>query len=647
MDNLLEGKALKCVKEFMKDSREFRRQYEERWTKYLGEYLNSRSVKSNPLQRANLKLPYAFNIIESFTPQIVDTFLKEKPYISAFGRGQEDTVDADKISSYLSYQLDQMKFLREFIGFVKNCFIYGTAIAKTPWRHEEGEVTKRWTELDEMGLPIQKKKTVVEVKFDGPVFENIDILDFYPDPKCNKPGDIQSMRACAHRTYRYLDELEALEKKGEYGIYENLDKLKEGVENNGYDAWKNVNSSPGDQTWADTQRSYLLHQEPGIKTKGKIELWEWWGLFEFEEDKGLEPAVITIANGNVVIRCDRNPFDYKFKPFVGTIDYLVPNEFYGIGEIEVTLSMMKEATALRNARLDQANQAVRGMFIVDRNSGINLRNFYSRTGGVILTNDMNGIRDLQVGEVPGSSYREISQIDYDIQNASGLTNASQGASNLGKAFGNTAKGIAYLESYMASRLSLKARQIEDWCMQEYGQILLLLNRQFVNQQQWVRLYDNEKNPFVELNPEAFYREYDFYTTGAMERLNRTQRQQLLTSAIIPYLQTVEKAQPFTIKLDNLTKRFFKEFEYVDVNELVNTPEERERLANQASQSQAMMQQQQIALQTEQQMLLQQNAQQAKMMRDKQNAENKQELVLVKGVVDAGVTELTANRTTGE
>jgi hypothetical protein len=645
MDNVLERRALKKVTKFMSASRDFRRRYEERAMKYLGEYLNSRSVKSNPLQRANLKLPYAFNIIESFTPQIVETFLKEKPYISAVGRGPEDVETADRISSYFSYQLDQMKFLREFIGFVKNCFIYGTAVAKTPWRHEEGEVIQRYQDRDAMGLPVWKKKEVLEVKFDGPAFDNIDFLDFYPDPTANKPGDIQSMRACCHRVYRYLEDLEAMKKKGDYGLYENLDKLKQGMDNNGYDAWGNMNSAPTDQTWADTQRSYLLHQDPGVKTKGKIELWEWWGLFEFEEGKGLEPAVITVANGNVVLRCDRNPFDYKFKPFVACVDYLVPNEFYGMGEVEVTHSMMKEATALRNARLDQANQAVNGMYIVDRSSGINLRNLYSRTGGVIFTNDMNGIKNLPVSEVPGSSYREISQIDYDIQNASGLTNAAQGSSNIGKAFGNTAKGIAYLESYMASRLSLKAKQIEEWCMQEYGQILLLLNRQFVNQQQWVKLYNNEDNPFVMISPDMFYKNYDFYTTGAMERLNRQQRQNMLTSVIIPYLQTAEKYQPFTIKMDALTKRFFKEFEFQNVNELINTPEERERLVAQSQQQQQQSQLQQIQLQTEQQMALQNNAQKAKMERDAQNAENKQHLVLMKGVVDAGVNAV--GRSSGE
>lgn len=70
------------------------------------------------------------------------------------------------------------------------------------------------------------------------------------------------------------------------------------------------------------------------------------------------------------------------------------------------------------------------MWIVDRTANINVRNLYSRSGGIVLSNDINGIKPLDVLEVPGSGYREIQQIDFDIQNASAQINASQGASNV-------------------------------------------------------------------------------------------------------------------------------------------------------------------------------------------------------------------------
>lgn len=651
--NAIQDKARTEVTRFMGKSRDFRRRHEDLWMRFLGEYLNTRNVKANPLQRANLKLPYAFTTVETFVPQIVETFLSEKPYITAEVNDtitdpamiMDFTKEADSISSYFSYQLDQMKFFKEFIPFTKNLLIYGTAIAKTTWATKYEKVTKRKETIDEYGIPKTEKFEADEVTYDGPKFDNIDILDFFPDWGASKPGDIQSMRGCVHRVYRTFDELKKLEKRKlqdgtEVGIYSNLDQLKDAIATNGGDAWVNMKNPPN--SWSQTQRSFLLNQEPGIKNFDKIEVWEYWGEFELKKGKGKEPCVITLANGNIVIRVDKNPFDYKFKPFIAAIDYVVPGEFYGMGEIEIVYSLIKEATALRNARLDQANQAVNRMWIVDRNSGINVRNLYSRSGGIVLTNDMNGIRELDVAEVPGSGYKETSQIDYDIQNATSQINASQAASgNAARAFGNTAKGVGYLESYSATRLSLKVRQIETWLMEEYGQILLMLNRQFTRKEQWIQLFKVDDNPFIKLSPSSFQRKYNFHTTGAMERLNKQQRQQILTNSMIPFLQTVEQAQPHTINMEGLTKRFFKEFDYQNINELVNTPEVRQQLTEQDQQMQERARAEQQDKQIMAELSLQDSEQAAKSAREATMAQNKAKTAIIKGLFD--VSTATINK----
>lgn len=635
----IQRKALDTVINFMSKSRDFRRRYEELWMKFLGEYMNTRNVKANALQRANLKLPYAFTTVETFVPQIVDTFLSEKPYITAecratskdLNRIQYFSDQAEAISAFFSYQLDQMKFFKEFIPHTKNMLIYGTAIAKIGWKTKYEPVVRRVKTADENGIPVMQKVTTEEITFDGPSFENIDILDFFTDWGASKPGDIQSMRGCVHRVYRTYEELKSLEKKGDSGIYINLDQLRYGTIKDGYDAWANMRSTL--DSWSQTQREFLMNQEPGLKNQDKIEVWEYWGIFEIKPGK-LAQYVLTVANGNVLIRCDVNPFDYKFKPFIATVDYVVPGEFYGVGEIEIVLSMIKEATALRNARLDQANQAVNRMWIVDRNSQINLRNLYSRSGGIILTADMNGIRELAAPEVPGSSYREIAQIDFDIQNATSQINASQAATgNAARAFGNTAKGVSFLQSYTSSRLSLKVRQMECWLMQEYGKFLLLLNRQFTADDQWVRLFNDQENPFITLDAASFEREYDFFTTGAMERLNRQQRQQNLQQNIIPFIQGVEQAQPHTIKMENLVKRYFKEFEYQNVNELINSPEERQKLVEEDQQNAIRQDMARMSMQNEQQASIAASEQAAKAERDAANSQNKAKIAAVKGIFD--------------
>jgi hypothetical protein len=55
------------------------------------------------------------------------------------------------------------------------------------------------------------------------------------------------------------------------------------------------------------------------------------------------------------MRCEDNPFDHQQqRPFVASPNYVRDNEFYGVPELIVIRSQIKEAQALRNARLDQS-----------------------------------------------------------------------------------------------------------------------------------------------------------------------------------------------------------------------------------------------------------------------------------------------------
>lgn len=642
---LSDDKALEYVKKFMSESSEFRRPYDDLWNKMLREYANGRSVKSNPLQRANLKLPYAFTIVETFVPQVVSTYLTEKPYLKIEGRRRATSMVGDAVSSFFTYQLERSKFPREFQAVAKSMSIFGTGLAKTNWTYKSKPITKTVTEKDLYGIPTTKKVPTEEVEYDGPAVSNISVFDFFPDPSCVTPGDIQGQIGCGHRVFRTFDQLKLMEKRGEVGIYKNLDKLKKNMGEHGYNAWTNLRI--GSEGW-NTGNSGRVSGNLGTGNKnfkGKLEIWEYWGKIpsmcidgeDYENDN--KEYVITVANGDTLIRFDENPYDYKFKPFLACPNYVVPNEFYGIGDIEIVLSLIKEGTSLRNARLDQANQAVNRMWIVDRNGGINLRNLYSRSGGIILTNDMNAIKELNPPEVPGSGYKETSQIDFDIQNATSLINPSQATSGLGRAFGQTSGGVDFLKSFTAGRMNLKVKNIDEWFMADLGKQLQYYNRQFTREKVWTYLFEEETNPYVEIEPSLFHLDFDFFVTGASQRLGKQQMQQEFTGAVVPFLDTVEKYQPNTVKMDGIVKRFFKMYDYRSIDDLVNTPEEREQLTAQQQAAQQQAQLQQIQLQQQMQQSMVNTEQQAKMERDMLNADNKKSNTLIKGMFEVAKAKI--------
>ena len=611
-----EARARRVVFEFMKKSSNYRKPYEVNWEKCLSEYLNTRSVKANVLQRANLKLPYAFTVVETFTPQLVEAFFADKPYIETQGVGVEDDPGAEAITNHMTYQLGANKMFVRFVEFTKNLLVYGSSIVKNTWG---------------------TKERGGRVIFDGPESINVELQDFFPDWAANQPGDIQGMRGCVHRVFRSFDEIAKKKRRmvnGEpVGIYKNIDRLKQSVDTKGDNAWTNM-SRPADDILS-MAKERAFGQESGAKTNDKIELWEYWGEFDLEGKGEKVECFITIANGDIVLRCQENPFLYKHKPFSMTVDYLITGELYGIGEILPILSLVKEGMALRNARLDQTNQSVNRMWLVDRNSGINVRNLYTRPGGIILANDINGIKALDAPDSSPAATRETSQIDYDIQNATANTNASQAVSNVGRAFGRTKAGIDFMQNATSSRMILKVRLIEEMFIKDVGHQYRLLNKQFLDDGQWRRLFGALPNPYNQIEDEAFCRDYDYFATGAMERLNRSQRQATFAQVLVPFLQQANQMQPHTVKWDGVTSRMFKEFDWRNVEELVNSPEERAALQQQDAvmQQQIEMHNQEMALQSK--AMLQNNTKNAKIEQENAKSANKAGLTVVEGLVEYG------------
>jgi len=638
-----EARALSHLKSFMSNSRRYCMTYFDKFDRLWGEYLNTRQTKSSPLQRANLKLPYAWTIVEQYVPQVCDAFLREKPYIEFQGRMPEDMQWEDTLSQFVSFQMDQMSFYEKFVVFNKDLSVFGTAVAKVPWKYQEKTAIKKEEVIDEAtGKYKRVAKKTLNVLYDGPDFDPIPIWDFFPDWTASQPGNVQAMRGCVLRVWRTLQELDEKRKVtapdgSVQGIYVNLDKLRMSLKDrdSNKDDWSvpTKNSSNDFQT-----RDQTLGLENGIKRKDKMEVWEYWGLFDATGNGDFQEYVITVANGSTVIRCETNPYDSQFKPFVASVNYPVSGEFYGVGDIEPVLSLIREGSALRNARLDNANLAVNRMWLIDRSCGINPRSLYSRAGGAILTNDINGIKALDVAEVPGSSYNELSQIDYDIQNATAQINSSQNASNLGRAFGRTATGVSYLQSNTNSRINLKVKLLENLLMKPLGKMFLMLNRQFLSNDQFIRVMNDTQNPFKVLPSDSFWGDYDFSAMGAVDRLSEEQQAQNFGQNVVPFLESVEKFNPGTINWNNLTKQYLKVFNFRDPYQLINPPQVQQQIQQQMQQAQ-MQQQMQLAehnaqTQAQAQAMLSDHQHQNDLVAQGQSEDAKLQNEVVKGVFNS-------------
>jgi len=565
-------KIVALVRSFMRKSKEYREPHLELALRSRRLYQNWDLDSISKIKRANLKPSYGFMIVETLLPQLTEIFFGDNQIVKFEGRDQEDAQYEKCLSDFIDIQFEDMSLETKTICAFKNMLLDGTLIQKVPYRFQEQAMMRRNTVTDpNTGESFSQRELVVETVYDGPDLEVVPFVDFFPDWRVKEPGNIQKMRGCAHRMNRNLSDLKKLKKRTRedgttVGVYENLDQLEDSLSTKGHDAW----SAP---YWSDDRKQAMDHSndnKPGEKDKDSIELWEYWGLYDLEGNGELVECILTIANGDVVIRKQKNFYDYQFKPFLATPNYVRPNEFYGIPELIIVESEIREARTIRNARLDQINLGVNTMWLVDRAAGIDAKNLYSRPGGIIFSNDINGVKPISVGNPSDSSAAELGYIENNISQATAI--GAPPVVGATKSFARSATGVNFVQQFANSRLGLKAKIIADLYFKELVHIMLMTDRQFVTDAQWVRASSpNDPNPFSRLPTDAFFKNYDFIIDTKYDKSDELQMQKLQAAAQI--LQVAEQTQPGTTKWDVLLEAMLRPLVGPAVHRFARTPEE--------------------------------------------------------------------------
>jgi hypothetical protein len=574
-----ERRAVMQVRRFMSNSDRYRDNHLKIAERSREMYENWNFSGRTMINRANLRLPFGYTVVETLLPKLTDVFLSDDEIIKWEGQDSSDAQWENIMTDFHSVQFKNMKFSPKFIASLKSMLLDGTMIAKIPYRYQE-RITKQRRPVDPLsGEEGFAKEDVLTVTFDGPDYEHVAMHDFFPDWSVKNPGDVQSMRACVHRMYKTFNSLKTLEKRGNQGIYKNLDQLKTSVR---------VKGSANAAAWqapffSDKFRDRfdrLNDNASNIKDGNKIEIWEYWGLWDPKGDGNFEEYILTIANGDVIIREQKNFYDMQFKPFVACPNIPRDNEFFGIPELIAVRPLIKEANAIRNARLDNINISANPMWIVDRAAGINLQNLYSRPNGVILSNDMNGIRPVQMPDPSAGSLQESAAIQQDIQNATALISATPQTSSATKAALRSATGANLVASISNDRIRMKAKLISDLFLKAIAKMMMQINMQFVDTAQEVRLSDpRAEDPFGVLPPEAFIGNFFFKTKSDLESGGREGEMERMNAAL-QMAQIAEQSQPGTMNFGPLIEDMMRPLLGNRVGKYTRSDEERMALQQQ-------------------------------------------------------------------
>jgi len=459
----------------------WRQPYKEKWDRFYKMYRSSLDETNYPWQ-SNLWIPYSFSTVETVAPRMV----ANKPQIDIMPREEGDVEYAKIMSQLIDFQWDQMEMQVKLPDIVKSILMYGTAIVKVGWLEDKEE--KEVKELVDESFPelgeIDVKQEVTN--YDGPVVELVDLYDFFVDPAAI---DIESARWVIHRTQKTTEELELLQKQG---IYKNIDLIKDTKEGN-----SQGNNEDKAQRYSTIGVSIPVEYADEDEKANKVEILEYW-----EDNK-----VVTIANRAIVIREAENPFNHGNKPFVRIVDQSIPHEFYGMGELEPIESLQYELNNRRNQRMDNVTLALNRMWKVKNGANVDEDELVSDAGGVIHTDDINGIEPVLMPDVTGSSYQEETLIKGDIQQTTGVSDFTRGVGSDALA-NETATGISLIQEAGSARFRLKIQNLEEMGIKPIGQMMVSMNEQFIDEEKVIRIVGPEGATFESIKPEDLKGNFD-------------------------------------------------------------------------------------------------------------------------------------------
>ena len=490
---------------------------------------------------SNLFIPYTFHIIETVTPKIVNAMFYTRPYVQTVPLGVDDSVREEKskkMNKLLDYQfMQKMAIVPKCTDTIKTALMYGTAITKQTWDYEKKEVIKRQpSTILGIELPILKEVLVEEIVKDQPKMTLIPILDFFFDPSGTT---IEDCRYCIHRYSEDIDELKRQAAKSG-GAYKNLDKLEE--------------DSSGGAGESDFLSS--IGVGGGTNRSKEVEILEYW----------TDDWVVKVANQSVVIMSTENPYYHKKKPFAKWVDTPVPNEFYGIGEIEPIVHLQHELNTTRNQRIDNASFALNRMWKKMRGANIDPNQLVSRPNGVIEVDDMTDLEELEVHQVT-VGYEEEQIIKNDIDRTTGVYDSARGSNPARR---ETATTMSILSNASSERFQIKVLLLSEGGFKDAVRQIIQLNQQYIDHNTELMILGTDGTMEVgEIQPSDILGEYDILAVGSAiaPSLNKEVKQNQLIQ-----LLNVVNQNPL-VNQEEFLRRLFEAFEMRNIDALIINPEE--------------------------------------------------------------------------
>lgn len=331
--------------------------------------ITNHMLAGNTIDRAgpvDVHIPELYKMIETMVPRIEEVVIEQHdPWFRVKPRGESNVQKANSVAALYDYQLAQMQHRRGVQPGLRDMLVHQVVVEKIWWESRTELRPERRVEVAMDGL--RPKYTInrplkERLVYSGPKAKLVDPFDFVIDPKAH---DAQDARFVGDRCYLSYYQLMALQ---EMGFLQNVEKLKDKRAHGSlftpeidYYKWSR---SPIEQTSSDrTFYGQELAGQPGM-----FEVVELWGRYDLHGNGEHVEAVLTIANGDTVLRASENPNDYKHRPYaIGRVARNA-HDFWGTGPLDNAVRLNQQLDRMNSIFLRAAEIAGCPMVFVEDDS---------------------------------------------------------------------------------------------------------------------------------------------------------------------------------------------------------------------------------------------------------------------------------------
>ena len=411
--------------------------------------------RQNYAYETRLMPPIAFEIIET----VVSRMATAKRKTRILPREKKD-VDSEAIRSWedlVNYDFDIIKLTVRLRDWVKSSGIYGNGIGMTTWLTTE--------------------------EYDDPVLDILDLWELLIAPET-----IDLHEDCPWLIRRITKTKEKMEKeeetRGEDKIYKNL----KFVEAKPVDDWKKERYEVDTKKMGQISLGSDATEGATIKVgtdknerEKQVELWECW---DFEEGK-----IVTIANRDILIRNDDNPYlsVNGGRIFIDLADHDMPWEFWAIGHIEPVESTIVEIADLRNQRMDDVILMLDPVVKIRKDAGITKDSIIFAPGAKWELRKMDDVVIERPPEVSLMGINEERSLREEIERTLAISEYAQGQP---KSAGEPLGKVELLIGQGNLRLGSFAGNIA-LALTRLANNLIALNQEFISEDKLYRVVSDD------------------------------------------------------------------------------------------------------------------------------------------------------------